>query len=113
MDSVISQLITRLLMMKVYKGQFPFTRTVLESWDSNENGVYYIGALTAEGNLWPYYIGKGTGDGGMKARLLDHLGRWSDTTHFGYEGGSVVSEIEAHEIAEIKRYSPKYNIQHT
>ena len=99
-------------MLKPFKGPYEYSKTVLEDWNSDENGVYYIGVRTSEGKLAIYYIGKGCGDGGMKARLLAHLGRWSDTTHFGYEGGDYTTEIEAHEIAEIKKFKPKYNIHH-
>lgn len=99
-------------MMKAYQGHYPFTKEVLSSWESNENGVYYIGVIDADGILVPHYVGKGAGAGGMRDRLIDHLGRWSDVTHFGYQSGTSVGEIDLHEIAQIKRFSPKENIQH-
>lgn len=95
--------------MRTYKGHFPFTRSVLDGWDSTEKGVYYLGTVGGTGTLSVFYIGKGCSDGGMRRRLYDHLGRWRDVTHFGYEGGDIVSVIEQHELAEIGKYKPKYN----
>lgn len=98
-------------MLKSFKGPYSFDRSTLENWDSVEKGVYYIGTLNADRRLTIAYIGKGCGEGGMKERLLSHLGRWRDVTHFGYEGGDYNSEIEVHEAAEIERYQPRYNVQ--
>lgn len=100
-------------MIHPFKGLYPFTRSVLENWSSSENGVYYIGVKGSNENLIPYYIGKGCGDGGMRSRLIEHLGRWKDVTYFGYHGGTLISEIETFEISEIKKFTPRYNIHHT
>lgn len=100
-----------LKMIRDYKGPFPFNRATLEEWDSCEKGVYYIGVLNSASQLLVYYIGKGCGEGGMKERLLSHLGRWKDATHFGYHGCDHVPTIDTYEVSEITTYKPRYNVQ--
>ena len=101
-------------MIYSFKGPYAYTDTVLEPWNSDAIGVYYCGFMTSDGKLSILYIGKGTGDGGMRKRLLDHLREdyWPDTTHFGFHQCDTIAESESHEIAEIKIYKPKYNIHH-
>lgn len=100
-------------MMRTFKGPYPYARQLLLDWNSSENGVYYIGVLDSQNALIPLYIGKGAGEGGMRNRLIAHLGRWSNVTHFGYEGGDTILEVGIHEIAEIKKYLPQHNDHHT
>ncbi|MBP6859111.1 MAG: hypothetical protein KBC69_00605 [Candidatus Magasanikbacteria bacterium] len=100
-------------MIYAFKGPYPFDSTTLTSWNSNVIGVYYCGVKTPEGKLTIYYIGKSVADGGVRGRLLQHLSerKWPDVTHFGYEQCDTVAETEKHELAEIPKYKPKYNIQ--
>ncbi|MCC6290861.1 hypothetical protein IT398_02250 [Candidatus Nomurabacteria bacterium] len=98
-------------MVYPFKYPYHYTAKVVEGWDSSAIGVYYCGMLTTDGKLTILYIGKGTSDGGIRVRLLDHLrdDYWPDATHFGYHRCDTVAEAERHEAEEIKKYQPKYN----
>ena len=98
-------------MIYSYEGQFTYNKKVISDWDSSAIGVYYCGLLNASG-LHPLYIGKGTGELGMRGRLLDHIrdDYWPDATHFGYHRCDTVGEAEKWEAEEIARYQPKYNV---
>ncbi len=98
-------------MIYSFKHPYSYTSKVVEGWESNAIGVYYCGYLTTDGKLTILYIGKGTGEGGMRKRLLDHLNEdyWPDATHFGFHQCDTAREAEDHEAAEIKLYKPKYN----
>ena len=99
-------------MIYSFKGPFQYTRSILEGWNNNQIGVYYIGVESSSGSLRPYYIGKGTGQGGMRRRLMDHLGEWRDVTHFGYQVTDTIREAENHEVDKITQHKPKYNDHH-
>jgi len=99
-------------MVHNYRGNYIYSQKVISEWDSTAIGVYYCGAPNSPTSLKPVlYIGKGAGEGGMRARLLDHLenDNWSDVTHFGYRTCDTVKEAEDFEASEIKRCQPKYN----
>lgn len=98
-------------MIYKFSGPYSYTKEILDNWESYDIGVYYCGYKTNEGTLIILYIGKATGEGGIKSRLLDHLreDRWPDVTHFGFHLCDYVRETEDHEAAEIKRFKPKYN----
>ena len=100
-------------MIKTFKGPHEFDKDVVSDWDSNAIGVYYCGVKTPEGKLTVYYVGRAVGDGGIRNRLLQHLGenKWHDVTHFGYELCDTILEAISHEASEISKYRPKYNIQ--
>jgi hypothetical protein len=100
-------------MIRTYEGHYSYSEPIISNWDSNSIGVYYCGAILENGNLKPFYIGKGTGEGGMRSRLLDHLTKdnWFDVTHFGFQRCDTVRETELFEMEKIKLYQPKYNIQ--
>lgn len=100
-------------MIYSFRGPFLYSKAIIESLDSNIIGVYYCGTKTDDNKLTAIsYIGKGTGDGGIRSRLLDHFNNdnWSDVTHFGYEKCDTAKEAEDHEADEIKRYQPKHNV---
>ncbi|MFH1207706.1 MAG: hypothetical protein V1668_03810 [Patescibacteria group bacterium] len=98
-------------MIRDYQGNYVYSQKVISEWNSTAIGVYYCGIPTQPGNLKPLYIGKGTGEGGMRARLLTHLrnDNWPDVTHFGYRICDSVKEADDFEASEIKRCQPKYN----
>lgn len=100
-------------MVQPYKGHYKYNEKVVSDWDSAVIGVYYCGLVSQNGNLSAFYVGKGTGDAGIRGRLLQHLSedKWTDATHFGYCVCSSVKEAEDFEAAEIKRLQPKYNTQ--
>ena len=100
-------------MVQGYKGNYVFSKEVVQGWNNDEGGVYYCGVVDNTGkSLTPHYIGKAFGGGGIKARLLQHLSenKWRDITHFGYSVCSSENESLAFELQEIKRLNPKYNI---
>lgn len=99
-------------MIYPFKFPFPYTVETVENWDSVAIGVYYCGIINPQGLLVPFYIGKGTGDKGMRGRLLDHLrdDYWPDVTHFGFHFCDYVHEADSHEAEEISIYKPKYNV---
>lgn len=100
-------------MIHEFKGNYTYSESVVKNWNSAAIGVYYCGFVLENGNLKPLYIGKGTGEGGMRSRLLDHLSKdyWPDVTHFGYHECDTISEAESFELEEIERFKPKYNGQ--
>ena len=100
-------------MVYPFKGPFSYDSDTVSDWDSKTIGVYYCGFKDTDGKLTIYYIGRAIGDGGVKARLLQHLNenKWRDVTHFGYHFCDTDKEAIDHEAAEIKLYKPKYNTQ--
>ncbi len=100
-------------MIHDFKGPYTYSEAVIKDWDSDAIGVYYCGTKTADNKLTPLYIGKGTGDGGMRSRLLNHIAKdnWSDVTHFGYEICDTITEVEDYEAEEIAKYKPEHNKQ--
>lgn len=100
-------------MIYKFEGIYSFDEKTVGGWKSTAIGVYYCGIKTAEGSLVPYYIGRAIADGGIRNRLLQHLGerKWRDVTHFGYKICSTEKEAIDHEISEIATYKPKYNVQ--
>ena len=100
-------------MVHPYEGHYTYNENVVKNWKSTAIGIYYCGFLTTENKLHPLYIGIGTGDEGIKGRLLDHIrdDNWPDVTHFDYQICDTIKEAENWEIEEIQRYQPKYNEQ--
>lgn len=101
-------------MIHEFKGPFSYSEAVIKGWNSSAIGVYYCGALGADNKFRAfYYIGKGTGEGGMRSRLIDHLSQdsWPDVTHFGYHVCDRADEAESYEAEEIAKYKPRYNTQ--
>lgn len=96
--------------IKNYNGHYPFTKEVLDKWSSAEKGVYYLGTINPQGQLAVFYIGKGAGEYGIRGRLYDHLEKWRDITHFGYQGCDWDSEVDSYEMERIKFHRPKYNV---
>ena len=95
-----------------YPGHFPYSHTIVSGWNSNAIGVYYCGYVSPKG-LIPHYIGRATGDDGIRGRLLDHLreDNWPEVTHFSYRQCSTEAEAIRFEAEEIARCQPKYNTQ--
>lgn len=100
-------------MVHPYKGIYTFSQSVVNNWNSTSNGVYYCGYPSQEGKLIALYVGKTTGQGGIRERLLQHLreGGWTGVTHFGYSVCDTSKEAEDLEASEIARIKPKYNTQ--
>jgi len=100
-------------MTEKYEGNYKYSHDVVSRWNSDAIGIYYCGYPNQAGLLIPYYIGKGTGEGGIRSRLLDHLREdsWPGVTHFGYTQCGTASEADALEAREIVRCQPKYNQQ--
>jgi hypothetical protein len=100
-------------MIQEYKGHYTYSEPVIKDWEDSSIGVYYCGTVV-ENKLMPLYIGKGTGEGGMRSRLLDHLrgDNWPDITHFGFQRCDTVRETDLFEVQEIELHKPKYNTQH-
>lgn len=98
-------------MIHDFKGPYTYSETVVSDWNFDAIGVYYCGTRTTDGKLTPLYIGKGTGEGGIRSRLLDHLSEdnWLDVTHFGYHICDTTAEAEDYEMEEIDKYKPKCN----
>jgi len=111
----INNIISLLLIPMVYpyKGHYTYSQDVVSEWDSSAIGVYYCGYVDSDNKLSILYIGRGTGDDGMRGRLLDHLqdDDWPDVSHFGYQVADTIKEVENWEAEEIARYKPKYNKQ--
>lgn len=99
--------------MNQYNGHYNYDHGTVNGWQNNAIGIYYCGEITTNGNLTVHYVGKGTGDGGIRARLLDHIRQdnWPDVRHFGYVLCSTAQEAINLEAAEIRRLQPKYNTQ--
>ena len=100
-------------MIHIYQGHFLYNNPNINGLNSNEVGVYYCGYIAQSGNLIPLYIGKATGQEGIRGRLLQHLSQdnWSDVTHFGYCICDTKIETDNLEGSEINCYKPKYNSQ--
>ena len=98
-------------MIYPFKHPYSYSTNIVEGWNSNVIGVYYCGYTGNDGKFYILYIGKGTGSGGMRERLLCHLREdyWPDATHFGYHACDNVKEAEDYEMAEINLYKPRYN----
>lgn len=100
-------------MAKDYNGHHSYTRETIMSAAPLATGVYYCGVLLANGNLWPHYVGKASGENGIWGRLMDHFreSKWYDITHFGFIECASEQEALNLEASEIKSYQPKYNTQ--
>lgn len=100
-------------MIHEFKYPYPYSESVIKNWNSTAIGVYYCGTIAADNRLILLYIGKGTGEGGMRSRLLDHLSQdyWPEVTHFGYHECDSAKEAEAYESQEIAKYKPRHNTQ--
>jgi excinuclease UvrABC nuclease subunit len=100
-------------MVAKYQGHYHYNKPTVTNWKPDAIGVYYCGYPANNGGLNPLYIGKGTSEGGIRARLLSHLDDdyWPDVTHFGYCICSTLKEAENFEAQEIYRCKPKYNQQ--
>lgn len=100
-------------MIQPYQGHYQYSEKVVGDWNSAAIGVYYCGELLSNGNLSVLYVGKATGDKGIRGRLLQHLGedKWPDVSHFGYCVCSTSREAEDFEVSEIKKFKPKHNTQ--
>lgn len=101
-------------MITQFEGPHLFDVDIITDWNSSIGGVYYCGVITTERKLIVYYVGRAVGDGGIRSRLLQHLSenKWYDVTHFGYKACDSMNETIDHEISEISRLKPKYNIHH-
>lgn len=99
-------------MVQKYNGHYQYAEAIVSGWNSTCIGVYYCGYLSGDA-LIPLYIGRGTGEEGIRGRLLDHLreDNWPGATHFGYRTCDTVSDAIKFEAEEIKRCTPKYNVQ--
>lgn len=99
-------------MIYPFKGPFLYDDDVVRDWNNDSIGVYYVGKKNEAGALVIFYVGRAIADGGMRARLLQHLSesKWYDATHFGYHVCSSSQEAIDWEKEEIARYNPKYNI---
>ena len=96
-------------MIHSYEGTFNYNDgTIRNAWNSSSIGVYYL----FEGSEI-VYIGSGTGEHGIRGRLLVHLSENSFpyVNSFGYKFIDTVDETLLHEKSEIQRLNPKYNKQ--
>ena len=100
-------------MVHQYQGNYSYNQSTITGWNNSQIGVYYCGSILQDGSLSPLYIGKATGQDGIKGRLLQHLNQdnWPGVTHFGYCVCDTTKEAEDLESAEIAKYQPKYNTQ--
>lgn len=100
-------------MISQYEGPFSYDKNIVQNWNNTSGGVYYCGALSQNGKLTVFYVGKAFGDGGIRGRLLQHMNenKWRDVTHFGYAICSTEKEAIDFESQEIRRLNPKYNTQ--
>lgn len=100
-------------MISNYQGHYSFDYFSISENSPNNIGVYYCGALHANGNLNPYYIGRAKGEfTSIRSRLLEHFNskKWQDVIYFGYVLCTTVKEAEELEEKEIARFNPKYNV---
>ncbi len=97
-------------MIKSFQGPFSYDYDTINNWNSSAIGVYYCG-VAIPNNLSPFYIGRAVSEGGIRTRLLQHLGetKWRDVTDFGFRICDTTAEVESLEASEIKRCQPKYN----
>ena len=100
-------------MRYAYQGHYSYSHPVISNWNNNQIGVYYCGFTLPNGNLSVLYVGRATGDNGIRGRLLQHLGedRWPNVTHFGYVVCDTVKDAEDFEATEIARLQPLHNTQ--
>ena len=100
-------------MIYSYKGHYSYSDSIIRDWDSTDIGVYYCGYINTNDKLTILYIGKGTGEDGIRGRLLDHLRSdvWPNITHFGYHICDTKLEATEWEKKEIEKYKPSYNTQ--
>ncbi len=94
-----------------YQGPFTYSDKIIRDWNFSIIGVYYCGYKAVSGNLYVLYVGRATGEGGIRERLLQHLNenKWARVTHFGYVACDTAREAEDFEAGEIKRLQPTYN----
>ena len=97
-------------MISKFHGPFDYTDSVVSNWPYSLKGVYYCGNST-NGVVKNMYIGRSTGDSGIRGRLLDHLREdsWQDVTLFWYRECGTDEEAIALETSEIQTHQPKYN----
>jgi len=100
-------------MIYTFQGNYSFNYNTVNGWNSAAIGIYYCGYQLANGNLFPFYIGRAIGSEGIRGRLLQHLSenKWPDVTVFGYIVCTTAQEALDLESREIARYRPKYNEQ--
>lgn len=100
-------------MIRQYKGNYPYNQETISGWNNSQIGVYYCGYPNQDGSLTPLYVGKATGQDGIRGRLRQHISQdnWSGVTHFGYCVCDTPKEADDFEVAEISRCNPKYNTQ--
>ena len=55
-------------MIYSYKGNYAYSDRVIRNWDSTDIGIYYCGYVNTDDKLIILYIGKGTGDDGIRGR---------------------------------------------
>lgn len=98
-------------MVQKYNGHYHYNNATIENWNSSSIGVYYCGYPLANGNLSVLYVGRATGNDGIRGRLLQHLREdyFEGATHFGYCICSTITEAENLEAVEIKRLQPRFN----
>ncbi len=98
-------------MVQNYQGHYNYSQGVVGGWKSSAIGVYYCGCIAANGNLDVLYVGKATGQEGMRGRLLQHLREdfFEGVTHFGYCACATIAEAETFEATEIRRLQPRHN----
>lgn len=98
-------------MIKAFQGPFSYDQKIISDWNSSDIGVYYCGLLAPTGSLAVHYVGRAIGDGGIRNRLLQHLGesKWVDLTHFGFHACDTYAEAIEWEEKEIALYKPRYN----
>lgn len=92
--------------MYTYYGEYSFTKSVIENWNSTATGVYY---LFEGSNI--VYVGSAIGDGGLRGRLLQHINErnFPYVTQFGYKAINGKDLVLSHELSEIKKLQPKHN----
>lgn len=100
-------------MVHPYQGIYSYNQSTISNWNNNQIGVYYCGYIAQNGKLTPLYIGKATGEEGIRGRLLQHLSQdnWPGVTSFGYCVCDTAAEAAIFEMSEISRCKPRYNTQ--
>ena len=94
--------------MYTYKGKYNFKKDVITNWDSSDTGVYY---LWQESKV--VYVGSAVSEDGIRGRLLQHINDNKfpyNVKEFGYKVINGKNAVLAHELSEIKRLQPRYNI---
>lgn len=100
-------------MITHYPGPYDYDHSVVSKWQSTDMGVYFCGYLTSSGKIFPLYIGRAVGEGGIRSRLLQHLleDKWPNVTHFCFSVCSTEREAINYEAQQIALLQPKLNIQ--